>query len=124
MADQLPQRYSSYLHYINSAGHGVIFIHQPQDTTTVSGNDVFFPCTYTGTRGVPHWLVNQTSAHFVSALPSKHSYNGSGLIVHNVEVSMNATKYQCCFELHLGQGVIDDICSSVGMLLIINAGQR
>jgi len=98
----------------------VTFMQQPQDTKAVVGSDVFFPCTYTGTRGVPHWLINQF-IHVVSQLPSGHSYNGTGLIIHQVDVFMNATEYQCCFELHTGQGVIKKTCSSAGML-IISAG--
>ena len=102
----------------------MVFIRQPQDSKTVIGNDAFFPCTYTGITRVPHWLVNQTSTYLVSALPPRHSYNGTGLIVHNVDTSLNATKYKCCFELHLGEGVINDSCSLEGMLIIISAGQR
>ena len=102
----------------------MVFMHQPQDTEAVSGNDAFFPCTYTGTRGAPYWVVNQTHTYPVSALPPGHSHNGTGLIVDNVDISMNATKYQCCFEFHVGQGVIEPICSSVGMLIIITTGQK
>ena len=109
-----------YMH----AGQNVVFMHQPQDTEAVSGNDAFFPCIYTGTRGAPHWVVNQTRAYPVSALPSGHSHNDTGLIVHSVDISMNATKYQCCFEFHVGQGVIKPICSAVGMLTIITTGQK
>ena len=97
-------------------------MHEPQDTKAVIGKNAYFPCTYIGTTGVPDWLLNQTDMHPVSALPLGHSYNGTGLIVHHVNISMNATRYQCCFEAHVGQGVIDYICSSVGML-IISAGQ-
>ena len=106
------------------AGQNVVFVREPQDTKAVSGNDAFFPCTYTGTRGAPHWSVNQTRAYPVSALPSGHSHNDTGLIVHSVDISMNATKYQCCFEFHVGQGVIKPVCSSAGMLIIITAGQK
>ena len=106
------------------AGQNVVFIRQPQDIKAVSGNDAFFPCTYTGTRGAPHWSVNQTRTYTVSALPSGHSHNDTGLIVHSVDTSMNATKYQCCFEFHVGQGVIKPVCSSAGMLIIITTGQK
>ena len=106
------------------AGQNVVFVREPQDTKAVSGNDAFFPCTYTGTRVVPHWSVNQTRAYPVSALPSGHSHNDTGLIVHSVDISMNATEYQCCFEFHVGQGVIKPICSSAGMLIIITTGQK
>ena len=112
-------RYVQTLRLYMHAGQNLVFIHQPQDTKAVSGTDAFFPCTYTGTRGVPHWSVNQTRSYPVSALPSGHSHNDTGLIVHSVDISMNATKYQCCFEFHVGQGVIEPICSSVGMLIII-----
>lgn len=107
-----------------AAGQHVVFVCEPQDTKAVSGNDAFFPCTYTGTSVVPHWSVNQTRMYPVSALPSGHRHNDTGLIVHNVDTSMNATKYQCCFEFHVGQGVIKPICSSAGMLIIITTGQK
>ena len=99
----------------------VIFIRQPNNTEAAIGKSVFFPCTYNGTRGAPHWVVNQTHTYLVSALPSGHSHNGTGLIVDNVDISMNATKYQCCFEGPVGLGVIEQICSSAGTL-IISAG--
>ena len=98
------------------------FMRKPQDTKAVVGNNAFFPCIYTGTRGVPHWLINQTITHVVSQLPLGHSYNGTGLIVHNVDVSINATTYQCCFEIHTGEGFIEETCSSPPGMLIINAG--
>ena len=105
---------------LTCTGQDVTFMEQPHDTKAVVGNNAFFPCTYTGTRGVPHWMINQMT-HVVSRLPSGHSYNGTGLIVHKVDVSINATTYQCCFEIHAGQGFIEQTCSSSGML-IINAG--
>ena len=97
---------------------------QPQDVKTVIGNSAFFPCTYTGTRGVPHWSVNQTDSYPDGALPSKHIYNGTGLIVRNVDMSMNATSYKCCFEVEVHPGAIEEICSSTGMLIIITSGKK
>ena len=103
-------------------GQCVTFVLQPHDTNAVVGENVFFPCTYFGTREVPHWLVNCTSTHTVSTLPSGHSHNGTGLTVHNVDISMNGSKYQCCFEVYIGGGVFNETCSSIGRL-IINAGK-
>ena len=103
-------------------GQCVTFVLQPQDTKAVVGENVFFPCTYFGTREVPHWLVNCTSTHTVSTLPSGHSHNGTGLTVHNVDISMNGSKYQCCFEVYIGGGVFNETCSSIGRL-IISAGK-
>ena len=94
---------------------------QPQDTKAVVGSNVFFPCTYIGTRGVPRWIIK--TSHVVSQLPLGHSYNGTGLMVHGVDVFMNATQYQCCFVIHTGQGVLESICSSAGMLFI-SAGTK
>ena len=107
------------LHFV---GQDVTFIHQPQDTVVSIGSSAFFPCTYSGTRTVPHWKVNNTR-YTESALPSGLMYNGTGLIVHNVDLSMNATKYKCCFEIHLGWGMIHEPCSSEGTLIINSAGQ-
>ena len=100
----------------------MVFFQQPEDTEAVIGNTAYFPCTYNGTRGVPFWVVNESYAYPVNTLPPNHRYNGSGLIVYNVDIWMNGTKYQCCFQ-HLEQGDIVKTCSSEGTLTIISAGQ-
>ena len=107
---------------LHFSGQDVRFIRQPQDTVVSIGGNAFFPCTYNGTRAVPHWVVNNTG-YTESALPSGLIYNGTGLIVHNVNLSTNATKYKCCFEGHQGQGIINGTCSSEGTLIISSAGQ-
>ena len=99
------------------------FILEPQDIEVVIGNNAFFPCTYNGTRRVPHWVMDKIT-YSVSALPPGFVYNSTGLLAFTVDMSMNATKYKCCFEVHLGQGIINEICSSEGMLIINNAGER
>ena len=107
---------------LHFAGHNVVFIHQPQDTQVDVRKNAFFPCTYRGLRRPrpPYWVVNQTR-YPESALPTGLTSNHSGLTVHNVNISMNGTKYKCCFEFFIR--TIEEICSSEGTLIINNAGQ-
>ena len=106
-----PSALAWYLKYHDKICHHASRSTPP--TTKYYNSDTFFPCTYTSTRGVPEtrkvhtlWVhCHQSTAKF-----------GSRLIVHNVELAMNAIKYQWNFTFK--QGVTDDICSSVGMLLV------
>ena len=104
------------------AGQNVVFIRQPQDTQADVRKNAFFPCTYRGLRRPrpPFWVVNQTR-YPVGALPTGLTFNRTGLTVHNVDISMNGTRYKCCFEFFIR--TIEEICSSEGTLIINNAGQ-
>lgn len=43
-------------------------------------------------REVPHyWLIVAICTHTVNTLPSGRSHNGTGLPVHNMDISMNGT---------------------------------
>ena len=96
---------------------GQIFVEEPQNVTVPEGVDVFFPCSYQGISGVPTWRISK-QVFISSDLPPKHSFNGSGLIVHNVDLSLNMTSYSCFFSVYQGGGTIRDIESRTGFLII------
>ena len=85
--------------------------------TVPEGADAFFACTYHGTTGVPVWRITN-NVFVTSALPPRHSYNGSGLVVSNVDLSLNMNSYSCFFNVHIGRGRFVDIESTTGFLVI------
>ena len=95
----------------------IMFLQEPRNVTVSEGADAFFPCTYHGTTGVPDWRISN-NVFVTSVLPPRHSYNGSGLLVRNVDLSLNVTPYTCLFTVFVEGGQISDIESSTGFLLI------
>jgi len=94
-----------------------VFLQHPKNVTVVESMDAFFACSFQGTSGVPSWKI----AHEVfvtSALPPKHSYNGSGLVVSIVDISLNMTSYACFFSVYIGQGRFQDFESKTGFLIV------
>ena len=85
--------------------------------TVFEGMDAFFPCYYHGTSGIPTWRIGKTE-FATSALPPPYFYNGSGLVVSNVDLSLNMTSYSCFFSVYVGGGQFMDINSSTGFLII------
>ena len=67
-----------------------MFLQEPKNVTVAERMDAFFAYSYRGTSGVPSWRINDT-VFVISALPPKHSYNGSGLVVNSVDLSLNMT---------------------------------
>ena len=94
----------------------IVFIQQPKNVTVSEGTDAFFPCSYRGTSGVPAWRINNDD-FVTSALPPRHSYNGSGLVVSNVDLSVNRNSYTCFFTVYIN-GQFMDIKSNTGFLII------
>ena len=94
----------------------IVFIQQPQNVTVSEGADAFFPCSYLGTSGVPSWKINN-KVFVTSPLPSRHLYNGSGLVVSNVDLSLNMSSYSCFFTVYIN-GEFMDIKSNTGFLII------
>ena len=74
-----------------------MFLQEPKNVTVAERMDAFFAYSYRGTSGVPSWRINDT-VFVISALPPKHSYNGSGLVVNSVDLSLNMTSYTCFFS--------------------------
>ena len=95
----------------------IVFIQQPKNVTVNENTDAFFPCTYFGTTDVPTWRINDND-FVTSGLPPKHSYNGTGLVVHNVDLSLNNYSYSCFFLVYAGQGGFIYIGSNTGFLNI------
>ena len=95
----------------------IVFSQEPKNVTVFEGMDAFFPCTYHGTSGIPTWRITNTS-FATSALPPRHSYNGSGLVVSSVNLSLNMSSYSCFFSVYVGGGQFVDVNSSTGFLII------
>ena len=87
------------------------------NVTVAVGMNAFFPCSYNGTTAAPTWRINNSISHN-NKLPPKHSYNGSGLVVSNVDCSLNMTSYSCFFNVYVGGGQFMDFNSSTGFLII------
>ena len=93
----------------------IVFLQEPKNITVLDGMDAFFACTYEGINGVPSWRI--TNQIFVTnALPPRYSYNGSGLVVNSVDLSLNMTSYSCFFTVY--QGGLRDIDSTTGFLIV------
>ena len=80
-------------------GADVTFIKEPHDITVYEGEDVFIPCDYTGILSTPSWIITTPNGNHMdtpsSWLPWKHVYNGSGIIINNVDLKLNMTTYKC-----------------------------
>ena len=95
----------------------IVFLQEPKNVTVSEGAEAFFACTYHGTTGVPVWRITN-NVFVTSALPPRHSYNGTGLVVRNVDLSLNMNSYSCFFNVHIGGGRFVDIESTTGFLVI------
>jgi hypothetical protein len=87
-------------------GHSVTgtfsWIRQPRNITAAMGFDVFMPCEYTGVRSSgPLWRRNGETFTRHDP-PLLHSVNGSGLIISDVNLSMNMSWYSCFLDLFTG----------------------
>ena len=84
--------------------------------TVSEGMDAFFACTYKGTSAVPRWKINNVT-FVTSALPPRHSYNGSGLALISVDLPLNKNSYSCFFAVYQA-GRFFEIGSTTGFLNI------
>ena len=50
--------------------------------------------------------------------PIKNSYNGSGLVVSSMDLSLNMTSCACFFSVYIGSGHFEGIQSNTGFLSI------
>ena len=87
---------------------GVRIIEGPEDTSVIEGSAAEFPCFFVGTSNIPLWKINNT-VYSIDELPSEHFYRNQTLLVTNVNLSLNLTKYQC---------QIANIKSSVAVLIV------
>ena len=95
----------------------IMFLQEPKNMTVSEGMDAFFACTSNDTSGVPTWrIANHEFA--TSALPPRYFYNGSGLVVSSVDLSLNMTSYSCFFIVYVTEGQFVDIESTTGFLYV------
>lgn len=102
---------------------GQTFITEPHDVYTMIGGSVFFPCS-SNFQNQPSWIINgiRYSPSELHRL-DKHFYNGTGLIVSNVNASMNMWTYACFFTLVTSDFQIHDVQSTTGVLwLLLHTG--
>lgn len=76
------------------------FIAQPHDVYVVVGEDAFFPCAYNGSNIAPSWNINGKRVSSSDIELPKHSYNGTGLIVQNTDLSHHLWRYSCFFTVY------------------------
>ena len=97
----------------------VVFLQEPMNVTVSEGMNAVFPCHYSGTNAAPTWKINNKTYHN-NRLPPKHSYNVSahGLVVSNVDSSLNMTSYSCHFCVYAGGGQFMHFESRTGFLII------
>lgn len=96
----------------------VTFQSGPQNLTVVTGEDAYFPCIYSGIGVLPKWSIagrNYTTRN----LPNSHFFNGSGLVVINVNLLMNNWTYFCYFMvLNVSERIT--FKSSAGTITVIS----
>ena len=94
---------------------GIEFVKEPRDVHVPCGSNAFFPCTYTGTNGIPLWRING-ALRPINILPFRHKFNGTGMVISDVDDAMNGTLYQCCFII-----ANKEINSTTGALIVKSA---
>ena len=101
------------------ADNNITFTDHPQDNCVYEGEDAYFQCGYTGTRTRPSWLINGM-ARSSTSLPLRHMLNRTGLIVTNVDTTMNNWTY-ACFFLSLNITMLQMISSREGRLKVLTS---
>lgn len=75
---------------------------EPKNVTVGVGHEAYFPCKYNGSNILPYWNISKASGWDVvptNRLPLKHYFNGTGLIVMDVDESHNMTSFSCIFQV-------------------------
>ena len=75
----------------------VHFISEPNNQCVAEEETAYFPCTYTGTSLRPKWRINENE-YTISTLPLFHFFDGMGLLVTRISISMNMSQYTCFFN--------------------------
>lgn len=88
------------------------FVNEPQNQCAVEGENVYFPCTYTGTTLLPKWRINDNE-YTISTLPLFHHFDGAGILVTSVSSTMNLSRYTCFFN--------NQIMSNTAILTIVES---
>ena len=94
----------------------ITIIHGPENVTAYKCENATFPCWYNGTFSTPSWSINGT-LYTTLNLPDRHYFSTKNLSLTVVEVQLsdNATEYQCLFF---------DVSSEPGVLTVIEAPQN
>lgn len=75
------------------------------NVTSIIGGQAYFPCTYEGTDVTPGWRIvhaNGEASHYTATtLPINHYYNGMGLLVREIDQTLNLTVYSCFFKFNI-----------------------
>lgn len=100
----------------------VTFRSQPVNVTTVIGGQAYFPCTYEGSSVAPSWRIvdknGEARDYTITTLPVNHYYTGDGLLLRNIDKSLNLTVYSCFLKFHIAG--YHQISSSNATLNILN----
>ena len=76
------------------------FTAHPKDNCVIAGRNAYFRCKYEGTSSIPNWpWIMNGERVLSSSLPLKHSLIVTGLIVANVDMTMNNWTYACFFSI-------------------------
>lgn len=106
----------------------IVFSNEPQDENVTIGMDAFFSCTVieniTMTEYIPIWKITTSGSsrdyHERDLELPFYTYNGSGLIVHNVNATADGSLYACCFSSFIPSEVrFSQTCSRAGRLNVI-----
>lgn len=89
-----------------------MFHSQPQNFSVEIGEIVTFDCTFSGSPGIPTWIINGREYAYSATLPPNHHIDltGSFVTLNVIETSMNGNYYQC---------VIDSCYSRIGYLQVL-----
>ena len=93
-----------------------MFVNEPSNVTVVEGGSSYFPCEYTTVTVAPVWVINGIT-RTSSNLPLNHYYNGSGLVILNVNVQLNGSCYSCIVYYFTGMN-IETLRSRKGCLTV------
>lgn len=89
----------------------VTFIEGPSDVYVAVGEDTYFNCRYNGTQDLPDIVINDEYER-PNTLPPRHRFESMRLIITDVQLSDNNSRYQCSFPGSL---------SSIGQIFIVPA---
>ena len=88
------------------------------DVTVGEGERAAFRCAYNGTNEIPWWRIS-SFAYYFDQLPGRHIYSVRDKIlwVSNVQLSDNASTYQCFFHP-------SGVASTIGRLYVVDPGKE
>lgn len=101
----------------------IAFEKEPEDVNVKIGTDAFLQCEIVDTTNnstlTPRWIVTQPNCndlceklgrdtdcctlYGISELTYPYTYNGSGVIIHNVDAAMDGSLYSCCVDFYFVQ---------------------